>query len=536
MLPRALSPFASLSLLLAGLSIPALGTELFLPRFRTTTRTVVACVTALFAAFAAIRAAAFLVELRPEVQGTDFFYFLCFARDWIDGIPVTELSFAYFPGIYAFYRLALRVGHQDLGVVQWAYVLVLAGNAAALGVAVGRTVRRFALGALAAVAYVAAASRLEGGFGIAEPVGTLPLAIAVAVWAGEPLRGRRGVLLALVLGAGIGLAVFVKQQCALQAAGWGPLVLATAFTPRESRHEPRALLLVPAAAIATFLIGVLSQGFGLMPIRVGLEAIPSYQAHASFMENLGVVFGRVGPLALAGLISAPIVVYFTVRRAPNSEHALNVAAFALGSAGGSLLQFIKRGYAHYGLVTVPWLVLLAAIGLALLHERAPERVRESSAAQLGWLSLAALSFVQTDPRARHTFALWPDPLSFRAPALGHRWREREMVGDLAQARRFVHPGEDVLVLPPRHNEVHFLLGTRSLSFAEHYAWAGMHTGNTLRALKSKTLSAVIVLPPRGQTDDAVWRDHDCTQAVAALSGNGFRRALNVRSLSVWVRN
>src|SRR5215468_5334653 len=110
----------------------------------------------------------------------------------------------------------------------------------------------------------------------------MPIASALAIWAGEPLRGRRGLVLAAVLGVGIGLAAYVKQQGALQAAGWLALPLTNLFVEPEQRHEWRAIATVPAAAALAFAIGILAEGQGLLPLRMGIKAVMTFSEQSSF--------------------------------------------------------------------------------------------------------------------------------------------------------------------------------------------------------------------------------------------------------------
>ncbi len=71
------------------------------------------------------------------------------------------------------------------------------------------------------------------------------------------------------------------------------------------------------------------------------------------------------------------------------------------------------------------------------------------------------------------------------------WRlDPAVARDLEAARSHVRPGEDVLVLPPRRNEVHLTLGTRSVSFPLGYGWA---PASARAALASPGLRAVIAI-------------------------------------------
>jgi hypothetical protein len=530
-------PLASLALLLLALAVPAVALARF-PGQRRSAKLYASGVVALAGAFGVVRGAMYLVALRPQIQGADFFYFLCVARDTLDGVPSSAQSYAYFPGSYRFWQLALSLGGRDLTFVQCAYALVLAGNAALLCVTVRRCTSNWAFGALAAVGYVAICSRIEGGFGIAEPIASLPLVAAVAIWSGEPLRGRRGYALAITLGAGIGLATYVKQQGGLQAAGWLSLAVLNLFISRDRRHDLRGLALVPGTALVVFLLGILAEGHGLLPLRAGLKVIGGYAAHASLLDNLTNAFERVSSLvALATLAFIALIVVMVFRPKLRAERWVGVTVFAFGAAGGTLFQFTKRGYRHYALLTTPWLLLACILLAVALVRLLPGRLRESNALPFACLFFAALPFLRTEDRAYQAFFfLWPvEPIP--PPNLGHRWLQRDMADDIRKLGRLVHPREDVLVLPPRHNELHFDLGTRPLSFPDGYAWGSVHTKATMQALASQTLAAVIVLNHLGSKSDAeIWHNYDCDEAVTRLGVFGFHRVATLQAVSVWRRD
>jgi hypothetical protein len=528
-------PAVSLALVLAALAVPAFALDLS-PSTRRYARLYAQAFIAVTAAFGLFQAGEYLRLLRPQVQGPDFFYFLCVARDKLAGAADSALSYAYFPGAYRFFQFALRVGHGSLSGVQWTYVVVLAANAGLLGVAVFRALPSVSAALIAVVGYVALCPRIEGGYGIAEPIATLPLAAGIAVWGGEALRGRRGHVLAAALGVGLGLAAYVKQQGGLQSAGWLTLVLLNLGVERDKRHAWLSLGLVPAAAALTFAVGILVEGHGLLPLRVGLTQVGTYDVHGSLRTNLISASGKVPALVTAAELSLVcLLAIFVCSPRLRSAPWMSISVFAFGAASGTLAQFTKRAYAHYALLTAPWLLLACVLTLVALARLLPARLRESSAFPFACAFLAALPFVRTEDKASRAFFLWPIE-SIPPPSLGHPWLRRDMAGDIRELGRFVHRGEDVLVLPPRHNELHFLLGTRSLSFPEGYGWGGTHTKAAPRALVSQTLAAVIVLNPRSRADFDAWRDHDCEEAVASLAQTGFHRVAALRTLAVWRRD
>ena len=522
-------PFLSLALVLFVLAVPAL----VLSKRASFVRIYVPAVVGLACGLALAHAAIYLVRLRPEVEGVDFYNYLCVARDMRAG--ATDLSdwrYVYFPGVYAFWRLALALGGGSLGGVQWVYVLVLAGNAGLLAAIVWRTVRSWLAATVCAVGYIALVARLEGAFGIAEPIATLPVLIAVAVWSGTPLRGRRGMILAAMLGIGIGLGAWIKQQGGFQAAGWLALPLANFAMPSDRRHEWRAMALVPAAAAVTFAIAILAEGHGLLPLRIGLKAIGAFEAQSGWWANLTEISHTVRPLLYASMLTLVIVAVALRRRVElRSQPWVSVAGFALMAALAALYQFTKRDYYHYGLLSAPWLMLATVIAaVAALRALVPQR---SPALAFAALLACGLPFVHMEDPSSDNFFLWP-PASVPTPELGHWRKQGPVAADLEKLGKYVHPGEDVLVLPPRHDDIFFLTGARSVSWPQGYGW-GFERTPAASALQSRTLTAVVVLGVRDPTDAWTWGWHYCQDALKALPKAGFKETANLMTMTVWRR-
>ncbi len=483
-----------------------------------------------------VHAAQFLLALRPQIQGTDFFTFLCGARDALDELPVTANRYAYFPGLSRFWQLVLASSGRSLVAAQWAYVAVLATNAVLLGVTAKRCGRGWALPVVATLGYVWICARAEGAYGIAEPISSLPILLGVAIWGGESLRGRRGLLLGAALGVGIGLAAYVKQQGGLQSLGWVGLVGLAFCAERDRRHQPLALALIPGLAALAFLVGILAEGHGLFPLRVGLQSAQGYDPSGSLRANLDSAFRQLRPLVIATCIASSVLPVLLLRgRQQCSTRWLSIVAFSGAAAVGTLLEYTKRGYAHYALLTAPWMLLSCVVVASALSERYQEAFNRHRWLKFAALFVAALPFVRAKERGSQMFYLWPPAVTVDAPDLGHPWLKRDMAEDIERLASLVHSGEDILILPPRHNELHFLWGTRSRSFALGYGWGALHV-NAEAALASKTLAAVVELRKQSETDRETCVIHDCPRAVASLPANGFHRVATLRTLTLWRRD
>ncbi len=525
----------ALAIAVAALAVPAVVLEYWKP-VRRFARPYSGGVLVVACLYGLVHAAQFLLALRPQLQGTDFYYFLCVARDALDGFAATDNVYAYFPGLSRFWQLVLASSERSLAAAQWAYLAVLASNAVLLGITVRRCGRGWALPVLATLGYVWICARAEGGYAIAEPISSLPILLGVAIWGGESLRGRRGLLLGAALGAGIGLAAYVKQQGSLQSLGWVGLVGLALCAERERRHQPLALALIPGMAALAFLVGILAEGHGLFPLRAGLQSAQGYDPNGSLRANLESAFHQLKPLVIATCIAGSMLPVLLLRgRQVCSERWLNITAFSSAAALGTLLEYTKRGYAHYALLTAPWMLLGCVVVAAALSERYKEVFNRHRWLKFAALFVAALPFVRAKERGSQMFFLWPPAVTVDAPDLGHPWLKRDMAEDIERLASLVHSGEDILILPPRHNELHFLLGTQSRSFALGYGWGALHV-NAEATLASKTLAAVIVLRKQSETDRETCVIHDCRRTIASLPANGFRRVATLRTLTLWRRD
>ncbi len=529
------APVRALAIAVAALAVPALVLGHWKPirRFALLYSRSILVVGSLYGL---VHAAQLFLALRPQLQGTDFYYFLCVARDALDQLPVTVNQYAYFPGLSRFWQLVLASSGRSLVAAQWAYLAVLAANAVLLGITVRRCGRGWALPVLATVGYVWICARAEGGYGIAEPISSLPILLGVAIWGGESLRGRRGLLLGAALGVGIGLAAYVKQQGSLQSLGWVGLVGLALCAERERRHQAFALALIPGMAALAFLVGILAEEHGLYPLRVGLQSAQGYDPNGSLQANLDSAFHQLKPLVIATCIAACLLPLLLRRgRRECSERWLNIIAFSSAAAVGTLLEYTKRGYAHYALLTAPWMLLGCVVVAATLRDRYQELFNRHLWLEFAALFVAVLPFARAKEAGSQMFFLWPLSATVETPDLGNPWLKRDMAEDIERLASLVHSGEDVLILPPRHNELHFLLRTRSRSFALGYGWGAAHV-NAEATLASKTLAAVIVLRKQSETDRETCVIHNCPGTIASLPANGFHRVATLRTLALWRRD
>lgn len=543
-------PFASFGLCLSVLALPFLAALRFDatgpgPQWIRWYRRLTVAVGMAVAATAASR---YFVAAHPAIDGVDFYFYLCFGRDLLHGVPDPTLAkYAYFPGGYRYWELVMALFGEDLPTLQLAFVCTLAANAALCGAIVTRCVKSAGAGVLAGLCYLALASRFEGMDGTTEPLSTLFALSGLLAWGGMPLQGTAGWRRALLLGAGLGLAAWIKQQGGLVALGAGVLAINFVMNPPAVRDRFWQVLAVPAAASFVFIIAMLLEGHGLAPLHAGLHAVREYEAHGSLTKNLLRLAGNSGSVVwfvLAALYFWTAILGSSFTGGARQAPWISVVGYSLIAALATFTQFAKREYPHYGLLSAPYL----AIAVTIMAVRAAQtagavwpRLRPFIAiATAGVLVLPA---VNSMGRVGY-FQIWPIVWN---PIVSHQrvWHDNpsdrklwhqdpDVASDLQSLSALIARGEDVLILPPRQNVIHFLTGSVSLTNPHGYGWGPMDASQTIR---SPSLDAVVVLHPRTfERGDALNCKYiGCDRAVSALPGNGFRISAAMASMTLWRR-
>src|SRR5438093_9667201 len=115
----------------------------------------------------------FLNASRPFIGGVDFYYYVLFARDLASGATDVPLArYIYFPGVYSFWKTVFRVSDGSLASLQWAYVGVLLANGILISGILTSLTRIWQAGVFASALYIFIASRIEGLYGLTEPIAT----------------------------------------------------------------------------------------------------------------------------------------------------------------------------------------------------------------------------------------------------------------------------------------------------------------------------------------------------------------------------
>jgi hypothetical protein len=187
---------------------------------------------------------------------------------------------------------------------------------------------------------------------------------------------------------------------------------------------------------------------------------------------------------------------------------------------------------HYALLPLPFFVACVVIAGAAIGSRAPLQLRQSNLMRIAAAGLALIAFIRSD----EFLSPWPPAFSRMAMVQPIPWRQLPGVdADWNTLRTWIRPGDDVLLLPPRRNEIHFALGTRSVSFEQGYGWA-LYPEMVEKAIRSPGLQGVFILKKYlDPTDRETWDKLHCDSAIADLPSAGFQLVADLDTMAFWRR-
>ncbi len=477
-----------------------------------------------------------LFAFRPTVEGVDFYMNVCFARDLNAGHhDVAMLRYVYFPGVYRFWRLAMSVAGASLAAIQWSYLVLLVGNAVLVAAIVFRTSRSMLLSLWSGLWLMVLLSHLEGFGGLTEPITTLPFLVGMLIWGGEPLRGRRGLINAALLGAALGLTVFMRQQAGILPLGAVGLLVNLVLAPRQRRHQLGALALLPVLAVSVLVACFALEGEGLEPVRIGLRMVSGYTGEASWIANLQNLcsFDRSLPGAALFAVLAWIALTWR-RRQLHGEPIMGLASWCLPVLALTLLQYRWRGYAHFSLIGAPCLVFTVALLAWAVWRMLPDALRRHNLTHLFLLGLAAAPLLVSSGGAQ-ALHLWSFNPWERAERIVPWHEQPDIVEDVAALRELVEDHDNLVILPPRRNVIHFLLGTRSLT-SSGYRFGFRNEGIDLPGIDWQTVDAVLVLQQGlDSTDVKIWSELECAAALEGAQAAGLRHWQGLHTMTLWMR-
>ncbi len=471
----------------------------------------------------ALLALRFVLAARPLIDGVDFYLVLLYARDLAHGAADIPLSrYIYFPGVYTFWKAVYVAAGGSLPGMQWAYIGLLILNALLTGAILATVLANWQAGLLAAALYLVAGSRIESLYGCAEPIATLPYLLGLWSWVLLSQRGARTAGL-IALAAGFGLALYTKQQGGLLALGVVGLLPALRLADPPNKFTLRQWLLIPLVSLGVFAIAMWLEGGGLAAAAYGLGFAAEYPPEGSWGGHLHRAWEATQPFSnfLPAGLAVCLIGWRYRDRLLLPPFSLLILGISIGSVVGGLAQFSKRGYLHYALLLLPSLLLIAGLTIDALarwlapHMRqGPRAVR--SAAMAGAVALLLVHAPGTSAFLRHATAQFDAPTK---PA-GFTERIKETFPPLC---RHVPPDSELLLVPSREQVIHWMCGTRAISFQPGYAWFSLSPAPYREALAAPGLAYVFLFSDKaGPYERQFFLENGRSRIEEELTRRGFR--------------
>ncbi len=408
-----------------------------------------------------LTAVCYLLAMRGAVGDVDLFYFLCYARDMNLGGNIPENVYSYFPGIYTFWRFAILISGDALPALQAWHLGTIVLNCLLVSLLLWRLTRSLPAALFSAGWALLLYSRFQGLGGTSEPLATIPLLAALCYWNGESMRGQKGILYCLALGIGFGLALYGKQQAGLLSLG-ALMLLAESLGPAR-RHDLRILVVLPILALLTLVVAILAEGEGMAPLWKGLSIVSAYGQEGSWLHNLYVQVRRDETAALAALFTAGTLCWWGLGKRTMTDperRQLSVAGLLAISGLATLIQFRSRGFHHYMLLAVPSLVVSSSLAWLHLWSRRAEAWRSLKIPCLALLLAPLVPFLFSSGIGK-SFLAGELPRPVEGAYFPHLHQKLNFGEDVEQIRQQLAPGASILLVPARHNSIHFLLHTSS---------------------------------------------------------------------------
>jgi hypothetical protein len=476
--------------------------------------------------FLFVGARRFLVD-RQHIHGVDFFALVLFARDAVWGMSdIPQAGLVYFPGIYLFWMMAMKWFGMDLYPLQWIYVCVLYLNALLIAVVIYQVLSKATWAILGAAIYLIINTRFDGIHASSEPLATIAYLLGLSLFI--TLWKRKKIWLAFcILGGSLGLTLYLRQQAGLLAVGCIVFCLCYFYKSRINWLPMRVhwLMTLPVTAFLAVAVGFAIYG-GLPGLMRGIQFIQHYDTQNSLIFNLKEMFLLAPPVSILFLVTCLSWV-ITELLPQNSKLQGNQLYFIVTGLNvlsmlACLAQYSKRAYPHYALLQLPSLIIASLLELNkwlsfLTNRRLP----------LKWIGLISVMAI--------TIIVYFTPgviLGKKYEALKNvlikpiLWNERSRIGmEFSEVCNHVRAKEDLFIVLPRNNLIHWICGTRSVSWPHGYRWDSVHSLQELVSpLSSTSLSGVFVLTKThgGLESEDVQILGDSKEFLRKLEEMGFK--------------
>ncbi len=447
------------------------------------------------------------LQVIETVGGVDFYFYLCAARDVLVGRPE---KFAYFPGFVWVWGGLMKLLGQDLLALQYGYLALVWIGVALVGCVTLAAGVGLGWSLLSSALYYGILLHFQALDGITEPFVVIAYLAGILFWAESFARGHK-VLSLLLLGASGGVAICMKQQGALLLLGGVALLPLTLIRKSELRVTIGSLLIGAAMAPITLLLLLCVWDSSLSILQSGVGAVQSYAKHGSFFSHLE-PFHRLFPIPCLGLLGLGL--YLRTLYRPSSvtlptacaDILLGITVF---SGVGTLYQFIYRGYRHYGILTIPCIVIAAIIVLhRIFCATACKDRRYQGVALLTILVVGGWGYLNSANL---------QPIFVYQPLLERRKTTDSQFAPYVELCSHIERDSELYIFPPRKNLIHWVCGTKSTVWERGYGWDDIPKERYLVPLVDERLSQVFVL-------EETANDYN-RAGVLELKGEPIRKAL-----------
>ena len=269
-------------------------------------------------------------------------------------------------------------------------------------------------------------------------------------------------------------------------------------------HKDQSLLnrlidfaIVAIGTTATFIIAMWLDGGGWAALGMGLAFAAGYTAQGTWLDHVSGLWAATQPLSSGFLLAMIIWITFAALPKLREAHSLmdmRLLGITTLSTLAGLLQFSRRGYLHYGLLILPCAIIAVSCAIKTGIDASRSLAAYWTPAQR-LLPIAAfltllLVFVPVAGRDRLGLS-WPqEAVPQAAGAI-------PTSPQLAAMCEKLKPGSSLLIIPARHNNVHWACRTRTIGLPLGYGWENLQHDAYLAALQNRDVSQVLLFGSGG---------------------------------------
>jgi len=443
------------------------------------------------------QAVSVLLSSRPSIGGVDFYFYVLNARDLADGPTHAPWArYIYFPGVYRFWETVFRLTDGTLPSLQWAYLGILLANAGLVGIVLMTSVTSWWGGLLGSTAYLVFMHHLEGLSGSTEPISTIPFLIGLLLLnLCERHSHSTAGLVCLFLACGICL--FVKQQAGLLMLGMTALIIVPSYKDQSLLNRLVDFAIVAIGTAATFVLAMWLDGGGWAALGMGLAFAAGYTAQGIWLDHVSGLWAATQPLSGGFLLAMIVWIAFAARPKSRDTHSLMdmrlLGVTTLSTLAG-LLQFSRRGYLHYGLLILPCAIIAVSCAIKTGIDASRSLAAYWAPAQrllpIAAFLIVLLVFV---PGAGSDILGLSWPQDAAPPAASATPSTPQLAALCAKLK----PGSFLLIIPARHNNVHWACRTRTIGLPLGYGWENLQHDAYLAALQNRDVSQVLLFGSAG---------------------------------------